>query len=146
MRSKTGLALFLGITALGTVADARNDRLHLPLANVLTSPQAKSRLDPGVQLYFGKQPYAAPTQQLGAFTANEKTNSLNKTDEEACNWVFLSAVRALQEHARRLGGNAVVNVVSFYKNQEFASETQFECGAGTFISGVALRGEVVSLK
>lgn len=146
MRAKTGLALLLGITAVATAADARNDRLRLPLATVLNSQEARTRLDPGIALYFGKQPYAAPASRLGTFTANEKTNFFNKTDEEGCNWVFLSAVRKLQEHARRLGGNAVVGVISVYKNQEFSSETEFECGAGNVVGGVALRGEVVSLK
>jgi len=146
MRVKTALALFLGIASLATAADARNDKLHLPLAAVLNSPQAKQRLDPGVALYFGKQPYAAPAQRMGTFTANEKTNFFNKTDEDGCNWVFLSAVRKLQEHARRNGGNALVNFVSFYKNQEFSSETEYECGAGSIVGGVALRGEVVSIR
>src|SRR5215467_9387530 len=115
MRTKTALALFLGIAAVATAADARNDRLRLPLAKVLNSPQARERLDMGVQLYFGRQPYAPPVQRLGVFSTNDKTNFFNKTDEEGCNWVFLSAVRKLQERARRQGGNAVVNIVSNYK-------------------------------
>jgi hypothetical protein len=149
MRAKTGWVLFLctlAVVALATVADARNDRLRLPLASVLNSPQARERLDHGVQLYFGRQPYPPPAQRLGVFSANEKTNFFNKTDEEGCNWVFLSAVRKLQERARKQGGNAVVNIVSNYKNQEFSSETEFECGAGNVVGGVALRGEIVSLK
>jgi len=40
----------------------------------------------------------------------------------------------------------VVNIVSLYKGQEFVSETQYECGAGNVVGGVALRGEVVLLK
>ncbi len=145
MRAKA-LVLVLGIMCVATAADARDDKLHLPLADVLNSPDAKAKLDPGVALYFGKQPYATPAQRMGTFTANEKTNFFNKTDEEGCNWVFLSAVRKLQEQARRNGGNAIVNVISFYKNQEFSSETEFECGAGNVVGGVALRGEVVSIR
>jgi hypothetical protein len=113
---------------------------------VLNSPQARARLDMNVQLYFGQQPYAAPLRRMGTFTANEKTNFFNKTDEEGCNWVFLSAVRKLQELARRQGGNAIVNVISVYKDIPFSSETEFECGAGNVVGGVALRGEIVSLK
>ena len=146
MSKKTSLALVLGLSFIATVADARDDRIRLPLANVLSSPQAQARLDPGIALYFGQMPYAQPAQRLGTFTANEKTNFTNKTDIDGCNWVFLSAVRKLQEYARRQGGNAIVNVISVYKNQPFSSETEFECGAGTFVGGVALRGEVVSLR
>ena len=148
MQTKTlGVTLSLfGILAVAKVADARDDRLRMPLADVLASADAKSKLDPGVQLYFGKQPYAPPAQRMNVTTANKKTNFFNKTDQEGCNWVFLSAVRSLQEYARKMGGNAVVNIVSIYKNQEFSSETQYECGAGNVVGGVALRGEVVLIK
>jgi len=131
---------------VATVADARDDRLKFPLADVLGSAEAKKTLDPGVQLYFGKQPYAEPARRMSSATSNKKTNFFNKTDQEGCNWVFLSAVKGLQEFARKNGGNAVVNIVSMYKNQEFSSETHYECGAGTFVGGVALRGEAVLLK
>ena len=83
---------------------------------------------------------------MGVTTQNKKTNFFNKTDQEGCNWVFLSAVRSLQEFAHKMGGNAVVNIVSMYKGQEFVSETQYECGAGSIVGGVALRGEIVLLK
>ena len=146
MRLKMGIVLVLGITCLATAADARDDRLHLPLAAVLSSPDAMRTLDPNVHLYFGKQPYAEPVRRIGTTTSNKKSNFLNKTDQEGCNWVFLSAVKGLQEFAHKNGGNAVVNIVSVYKNLEFSSETEFECGAGTLVGGVALRGEAVLLK
>jgi hypothetical protein len=146
MRLKMGIVLVLGITCLATAADARDDRLRLPLAAVLSSPDAMRTLDPNVHLYFGRQPYPEPVKRLNTTSANKKSNFFNKTDQEGCNWVFLSAVKVLQEFARKMGGNAVVNIVSIYKNQEFVSETEFECGAGTFVGGVALRGDVVLLK
>ena len=146
MRLKMGIVLVLGITCLATAADARDDRLRLPLAVVLSSPDAMRTLDPNVHLYFGKQAYPAPLRRLNITTSNKKSNFFNKTDQEGCNWVFLSAVKGLQEFARKMGGNAVVNIVSIYKNQEFSSETHFECGAGNVVGGVALRGEIVFLK
>ena len=136
----------LGLLTFAKVADARDDRLRLPIADVLNGADAKAKLDPGVALYFGKQPYAPPAQRMNVTTASKKTNFFNKTDQEGCNWVFLSALRSLQESAHKMGGNAVVNIVSMYKNQEFVSDTQFECGAGNVVGGVALRGEVVLIK
>ena len=82
MSIKTGLALVLGLSFVATAADARDDRLRLPLAAVLASPDAKTTLDPGIHLYFGKQPYAAPAQRMGVFSTNKKTNFFNKTDEQ----------------------------------------------------------------
>ncbi|MBB3062868.1 hypothetical protein [Microbulbifer rhizosphaerae] len=53
---------------------------------------------------------------------------------------------ALQDRARREGGNAVVNIRSYYKKNEVNSSSEFECGAGAVMAGVTLEGEVVTLK
>jgi len=83
---------------------------------------------------------------VGEFTANRKTNATNKTDKEACEISFVSAVLSLQQRARREGGDAVVNIHSVYKNENRESDSEYLCGAGTFAAGVALRGTVVKLK
>ena len=41
--------------------------------------------------------------------------------------------------------NAVVNIQSYYKKREFVSQTEYQCGAGTFVAGVALKGTLVKL-
>ena len=147
MRVSAGAALALGLISLfvAVPADARDDRLRLPILDAMSTPDAKAKLNGGVRFYFGPQAHPAPTRSMGDFTANKKTNFTNKSDKEGCEWAFLSAAISLQERARQLGGNAVINIRSAYKNVEFSSETQYECGAGTFIGGVALRGEVALL-
>ena len=106
----------------------------------------KDRIDPDIRVFFGKQKSPAVERKLGEFTANRKTNATNKTDKEACEIAFVGAVVGLQQRARREGGDAVVNVHSVYKNEFRESDTEYLCGAGTFMSGVALRGTVVKLK
>ena len=44
---------------------------------------------------------------------------------------FLSAMLALQKRAQSVGADAVVNIVSNYKNIENSSATEFECHEGT---------------
>ena len=144
MRAKA-LVLVLGIMCVATVADARDDILRLPLADVLSSPDAKAKLDPGVALYFGKQPYATPAARMNVTTANKKTNFFNKSDVEGCEWAFLSAMISLTQYAQKVGGNAVVNIRSNYKNNVFSSETEYECGAGNVTGGTAFIGDVVKL-
>ena len=39
--------------------------------------------------------------------------------------------------------DAVVNIKSNYKHHEFSSSTEFECGAGNIIAGVALKADLV---
>ena len=68
---------------------------------------------------------------------NKKTNAANKSDAEACRWVALSALRA--QDGARSRANAVVDIVSYYKKNEFKSSTNYECYAGTILAGVALK-------
>ena len=81
----------------------------------------------------------------GTFTSNKNTNGVGKSDLVACQRAFLSAVLTFQQRARNEGGNAVVNLRSFYKSKPVSSATEFECGSGAVMSGVALRGDVVRL-
>jgi hypothetical protein len=140
------LLMVVAATALLAVpARARDDRLRFPLADALGNADARAKLDPKIWLYFGTQKHAAPARSFGTYSTNKKTNFLNKSDKEGCDWAFLSAAMQMQERARKEGGNAVVNIVSIYKDIPFSSETEYECGAGNVVGGVALRGEVVQL-
>ncbi|MDE0854951.1 MAG: hypothetical protein OSA97_11085 [Nevskia sp.] len=139
------LAAAIGAALTATSAYARDDRLKFSIDGALNTPDAKQKVDNSVQLFWGTQKHPAPLKDLGTFTANKKTNGFAKSDQSACERAFLSAVISLQERARSEGGNAVVDIVSYYKKDEVSSETEFECGAGGFVSGVALRGTIVKL-
>ncbi|MFZ6730695.1 hypothetical protein ACO0LG_02075 [Undibacterium sp. Ji42W] len=76
---------------------------------------------------------------------NKKTNALNKTTEQACNWVFLSAMLQLKKRAEKSGTNAVMNIVSNYDNVEKLSETEFECHASALMAGVVLKADFVKV-
>jgi hypothetical protein len=52
---------------------------------------------------------------------------------------------ALTQYAQRVGGNAIVNIRSNYKNVPFSSETEYQCGAGNVTGGTAFVGDVVKL-
>ncbi|EKB1967843.1 excinuclease [Vibrio parahaemolyticus] len=125
---------------------ARDDIGAYPIENALSSEAAKNKLGTDVKFYFGEQKFPNVEAEFGEFKTNKKTNAFNKTDEEACNWVFLSAMIALKERAIKEGGNAVVDIKSNYKNNLTSSSDTFQCGAGTMIAGVALTGKVVKLK
>jgi uncharacterized protein YbjQ (UPF0145 family) len=129
--------------ALAQPAAARDDRITFPLAEAMSTPEAQGKLDGSVKFYFSGQPTPSAQQTYGTFTSNKKTNAFNKSDKEACEWAFLSAMIALQDRAKREGGNAVVDIHSVYRNNEFKSATEYECGAGKVMAGVALRGTVV---
>ncbi|HHM05085.1 MAG TPA: excinuclease ABC subunit A [Gammaproteobacteria bacterium] len=135
----------LVLSLFATSAMARDERLRFPIEDAMTTEDALARLDPNVRFFFGDQPYGDVVQRFGEFRTNKKTNAFNKSDQRACEWAFLSAIVQLQKRALREGGNAVVNIRSNYKSQEYSSATEYECGAGTFLAGVALIGTVVKL-
>ena len=126
-------------------ADARETRHKFPLESALAKAQASGQLAPGVKLFFGTQKHAKPTAQLGPTRTNKKTNFFNKTDQEACDWAFMSSMITLTQYAQRVGGNAIVNIRSNYKNNAFSSETEYQCGAGNVTGGTAFIGDVVKL-
>jgi hypothetical protein len=142
------LASVLGVFALGLglsmPASARDDRLKFSIKAALSSPAARAKLDPKVALYFGKSAHPHG-QDLGAYASNKKTRALGKSDQNACEWAFLSAVLDLQDRVRQLQGTAMVAIESNYKNEVFVSQDEFICGAGTMMAGVSLRGQVIKL-
>lgn len=147
-RKLTSIAVSAGAAVLlasAPVADARDTLQTFPIEAAIAKAQNSGQLTPGVKLFWGTQKYPKPTAQLGPARTNKKTNFFNKTDQEGCEWAFLSAMITLTQYAQRVGGNAVVNIRSNYKNVEFSSETEYKCGAGNVTGGVAFVGDVVKL-
>jgi hypothetical protein len=141
-------AVAAAVTALlvtAPVAQARDTHQKFPLAQAIAKAEASGKLAPGIKLFFGTQKYPTPTTKLGETRTNKKTNFFNKTDIEGCEWAFLSAMISLTQHAQRVGGNAIVNIRSNYKNVPFSSEIEYECGAGNVTGGTAFIGDVVKL-
>ncbi|MES2673011.1 MAG: excinuclease ABC subunit A [Pseudomonadota bacterium] len=136
----------LAITLLATSASARNDIANYSIADALADEEAKAILGNDIKFYFGTQAHGDVITEHTVSSVNRKTNGTNKTDKVACNWVFLSSLKALRDRAREVGGNAVVNIRSNYQHNTTTSNETFQCGSGTFTSGVALIGDVVTIK
>src|SRR5262245_22969910 len=134
----------LGMVAMlaGPVA-ARDDRIMLPIREALDAPDAKAKLDRGVRLHFGGGFGGPVAKDLGVWKSNKKANAFLKDDKVACERAFLSAVLSLQERARKMGGNAVVNIASNYRNSPTSSTSQYMCGAGNLMTGGARGGRVL---
>jgi hypothetical protein len=139
----TGAAL--AILLVAGHAAARDDVQAYPLQDALGTPSAMQKLDPQIKLYFGNQPHPQIAKDIGEWKTNKKTNGFGKSDKVACEWAFLSAVLELQQRARKEGGNAVVSIRSNYKDIERSSATEYTCGSGATVSGVAFKARVVKL-
>ncbi|MCL1861569.1 MAG: excinuclease ATPase subunit [Proteobacteria bacterium] len=141
------VALFVALSFCALNAQARDVRYFLPVWEVVKTGMASGQLGDDIRFYFGRQEHPQVMEMLSRdVVTNKKTNLTNKSDRGACEWVMLSALIQLQERARKEGGNAVINIKSYYKKRTFSSEKQYECHAGTLVSGVALKGDVVRLR
>lgn len=127
-------------------AHARDDRQTFPVKDFFERSDVKEKLGDSVKFYFGNSRHGAVASRHGEYTSNKKTNAFNKSDKEACEWALFSAMIALRDRAIKEGGNAVINIHSNYKNESFTSATEYQCGAGKFMAGVTMVGEVVTLK
>lgn len=139
------LAFILSGLMLAGAAEARDTKHLLSIQDAMTTADARDKLDPAIRMVFADAPHARVTKRFGNFVANRKTNAFGKSDQRACEWVMLSALIALQDRAKAEGGNAVINIESYYNQQPMASRTEYECHAGAIMAGVVLRGDVVTL-
>ncbi len=148
MKASSVAAMLVSAVALlaSNASTARNTKAMWPIADAISAPEAKARLDSGISFFFGAATHPAVAKSFGVYTSNKKTNGTNKTDKEACEWAFLSAMLSFQQRAIELGGNAVINIRSYYDKHEVSSETEYECGSGALMSGVTFQGDVVKLE
>ena len=139
------LLLLLSLTVVSTSSLARDDVVDYSVAEAMKISKVSSAIGSGVKFYFSGQQHAKVEQTFGEFQSNKKTNAFGKSDKEACQWAFASAMKTLRQRAMKEGGNAVINIRSNYKGNLSSSSTTFQCGAGSIVAGVALIGDVVKL-
>ena len=142
---KTTLSLTLFFCFASSSVLARNDVADFSIADVMSQEQGKEALGNDVRFYFGNQRHGRILKSWGEVSTNKKTNAFLKSDQEACNRAFLSAMITLKKRALKEGGNAVIKIKSNYNRKITDSSTTFQCGAGNIMAGVALVGTVVKL-
>jgi hypothetical protein len=130
--------------ATAQAADARDDKYMLPIKAALESTEARAKPDGSVKFFFGKEAAPQVVSKLGQVTFHGKANTRRSDDVKACNAAFLAALVDFEKRAKKVGANAVVNIISYYKNVEMSSPTEFECHAGAAAHAI-LRGDLVKI-
>lgn len=145
MKKITCSAVLLVVALSHTsLAQARDDKYMLPIKAALESTDAREKPDGSVKFFFGKQSTPPVVNNLGTVTPHGRVNTRRSDDVKACNAAFLNALVDFQKRAKKAGANAVVNIISHYKNVEMSSTTEFECHAGAAAHAI-LRGDLVKL-
>ena len=140
----TAALLAVSLTASFS-ASAEDKMIKFPIAGAMAVNDAQQRLGDSVKFYFADQQTPKVASKITSDKTSQRTNGFGKSAEKACNWVFLSAMLALQKRATEVGADAVINIVSNFRDQEFASQTEYECADGAIMAGVALKGDFVKL-
>ncbi|SUO93336.1 excinuclease ABC subunit A [Suttonella ornithocola] len=139
MKKKYVIAICCGAALFASGCRSTDTRNTFSIAEALNSPEAAQVIDPSIELRFAR---GGGKIIKSGLVSNKKTNGVNKSDVEACNWAFLSAVKQFQERAKAMGATKVVNLISYYKKMPYSSATQYECHSGNLMSGVALKGDL----
>lgn len=140
-----GLAACVFGSLTATEAVARDTTYHLKIDDVRNDPRYSGAVPSDVTFVFAGPAAGTTAKDLGEFVTNRKTNSVGRPDDDVCRWAMISALKELAERAKTEGGDAVVEIVSYYKKNVFSSTTEYECHAGNIVAGVALKGRVVKL-
>lgn len=136
-------AFGIGLASVAAAAD----KMHtFPVKHALQSKVAKERLVEGIPVYMEGQRHPSVKKRWRAYRSNKRSNGAGKSDQEACDVAFLSAVIALQERAEREGGNAVIDIYSATKNKRHHSAETYTCNAGRAMVNVVLMGTVVRIE
>ena len=128
------------------LASAKDDYNRYSIEEAISTSEAKKILNPGYTFSFGSQSHGPVKTNHGQFTSNKKTRAFGKGEKIACQWAFLSAMASFQARISQQGGNAVINIRSYYKKRDFRSNVEFECGNGSIMAGVTMIGDVVTLE
>tara|TARA_B100000315_G_scaffold191286_1_gene181481 strand:+ start:141 stop:581 length:441 start_codon:yes stop_codon:yes gene_type:complete len=139
------ILLLLSLLLIPSSVYARDDIGSYSIKEALDLEQSKEELGNDIKFFFGNQAHGKILKNYGVVRTNKKTNAFGRSDLDACQWVFLSAMITLRDSALTEGANAVINIQSNYKNDLTSSEDTFQCGAGAFVAGVALVGTIVTL-
>lgn len=139
-------ALLAGVIGLSAASAQADDTSYtLPYRDVLAMPQAQERLDPAVRLFFGQQQFPQPTSWRHDYFVDRSGNAFFSSAESACRNVALENLITLQERARAVGANAVVNIMSDYSRSPNPSSDSYQCHVGSLTANVSLKGTMATL-
>ena len=92
----TAALLAVSLTASFS-ASAEDKMIKFPIAGAMAANDAQQRLGDSVKFYFADQQTPKVASKITSDKTSQRTNGFGKSAEKACNWVFLSAMLALQK-------------------------------------------------
>ena len=145
MKTKLFALTMLLLASMPGVTHAADKVVHFAFNNAVVAATQSGKLDGSVKFYLADiKPDGQPTV-LKTITVEKKTNAFGKQDQVSCDWALQSALISLQEDAKEVGANAVVDIISDYDN-EYRDNEKYECHVGFLMSGVVLKAKLAKLQ
>ncbi|AMP17353.1 hypothetical protein [Collimonas pratensis] len=152
---KAGLSLprigLLASLLFVSVAQARNTTLMMPIKEVLEQDTVKQTIGPDMTIVFGSAtPSEVEFRKQGVVVEGQARpnkieqwgHSVPLDDASTCQLALGNALQELARQARQSGANAIVGIVSYYKNKIFDSGVEYECHAGMSRAVVTLKANL----
>jgi uncharacterized protein YbjQ (UPF0145 family) len=139
-----GLAILL-LASMPGISLATDKVVHLAFNNAVVAATQSGKLDGSVKFYLADIKPAGQASVLKSVTVEKKTNAFGKQDQVSCDWALQSALISLQDDAKEVGADAVVDIVSDYDN-EYRDNQNYECHVGFLMSGVVLKAKLAKLQ
>ena len=143
MNKKILIIILLTLTTSTTAAFARDTEVLIN-AKEAVERQAKGQLL-GIPFYMKGQKHPKVKKKLGHWRSSKKGRGAFQSDLDACSRTFVTALKTMQQRAQKEGGNAIINITSFTKDEPFSHPSKFRCIAGSVVVHVAIEGDVVVL-
>jgi hypothetical protein len=145
MKTKlSGLAILL-LASMPGISLATDKVVHLAFNDAVVAATQSGKLDGSVKFYLADIKPEGQATVLKVVTIEKKTNAFGKQDQVSCDWALQSALISLQDDAKEVGANAVVDIVSDYDN-EYRDNQKYECHVGFLMSGVVLKAKLAKLQ
>jgi uncharacterized protein YbjQ (UPF0145 family) len=139
-------AAAIGFAQLASApAEARNVVYTLAMDEVLRMPAAERELDGSVRFYLSGQEHMPAVIWHGEDVVRGNIRGAGEQEIESCKRAALKALVQYQEKARKLGANAIIDMVSYFKEQPYISRSAYECHAGSSTVVVVFKGSYVKL-
>lgn len=131
------------LLALCGIVFAKNDVQYFDLKAALESAEFKAHLNQGITFKFGSNSGKNDTIIVPNLTSNQKASFMgDRTSESSCQRALLNAMIVFQKRAIKEGGTKVVNLTGYYYKQPYDSKDKFQCGVGSIMTGVTLKGDI----
>ncbi|MDR3213872.1 MAG: hypothetical protein LBT71_08175 [Azoarcus sp.] len=138
-------AIFAVLSSAAVAADSTGS-VYLDFQNAVEAAVSDGKLDGSIKYYLRGQTLPGEVKETFPETADKKQPRTQGLIAGDCRDALLRVLASFEEEAKKFGANAVIDIVSFYGQNHYASPTKVWCNDSNRDSIMQLRGKPVIVK